>query len=468
VPAHYSPERRTALVLTGTGADGAYHAGVLRALDETGVKVDLVAARGMGALGAVLYAIDGAERLWEPRGVWRGTTPQTFYRWSWPFRGLGWLAVAVALVLVAPLAVALGVSVVYPVALALGMAGLQTGAKVAEAAMRGMGAAFAPGALPTWVPRIVAALVAAGFVAAVVGVAIRWWRAPRRRSARRPALWSLLGAPLDGSRAVTAAPAALWHILRGGAVLQRPDARDLSRRYADLLTENLGHPGFRELIIVAHDLDARRDVVFGLLKDPYRRAHFAATTTSALRRAEAHDLAGVARDHLVDALGAALSPAPFSEPWLVTFAADTYWRGESHRVADRPAALGRVVEEVAMAGVDQVILVSAAAEPLGPHELRPTRPDGLGRIGESLAAEEAAALRDALAHLRDRFRWTCTIRPAHNPVRPLDLGGAFDERSDRLQPLDELMERGYEDAYRQFIDPMVGASGEALKQEREQ
>ena len=37
----YSPHVRTALVLTGTGTAGAYHAGVLRALHEAGVKIDL-------------------------------------------------------------------------------------------------------------------------------------------------------------------------------------------------------------------------------------------------------------------------------------------------------------------------------------------------------------------------------------------------------------------------------------------
>ena len=38
----YSPERRTAVVFAGTGAHGAYHAGVLRALEEAGVKLDRV------------------------------------------------------------------------------------------------------------------------------------------------------------------------------------------------------------------------------------------------------------------------------------------------------------------------------------------------------------------------------------------------------------------------------------------
>ena len=57
-----------------------------------------------------------------------------------------------------------------------------------------------------------------------------------------------------------------------------------------------------------------------------------------------------------------------------------------------------------------------------------------------------------------------TIRPVHNPVGPFDFTGGFDDRSDRRQALDELMSRGYEDAYRQFIDPVVGASGERVGQ----
>ena len=50
----YSTRLRTALVLTGSGTAGAYHAGVLRALHEAGVKIDLVAGRGVGAVGALL------------------------------------------------------------------------------------------------------------------------------------------------------------------------------------------------------------------------------------------------------------------------------------------------------------------------------------------------------------------------------------------------------------------------------
>ena len=67
------------------------------------------------------------------------------------------------------------------------------------------------------------------------------------------------------------------------------------------------------------------------------------------------------------------------------------------------------------------------------------------------------AVRDAVAAQAPRFEGVFVIRPPHNPVGPFDFGGAFDERSDRFQRIDELMDRGYEDAYRQFIEPVVGA-----------
>ena len=116
-PEGYSPERRTALVLSGTGADGAYHAGVLRALHETGIKVDLIGGRGVGALGAVLHAIDGAARLWEPGGVWRAHGASAIYRWRWPFRWLHGLVLALLGVLAIPLVILLGIAAMYPVAM---------------------------------------------------------------------------------------------------------------------------------------------------------------------------------------------------------------------------------------------------------------------------------------------------------------------------------------------------------------
>ena len=71
-------------------------------------------------------------------------------------------------------------------------------------------------------------------------------------------------------------------------------------------------------------------------------------------------------------------------------------------------------------------------------------------------------MRDALESVGSRFDSVYVIQPTHNAIGALDLSGAYDEASARRQDLSELMERAYEDAYRQFIEPVIGASGEQL------
>ena len=73
-----------------------------------------------------------------------------------------------------------------------------------------------------------------------------------------------------------------------------------------------------------------------------------------------------------------------------------------------------------------------------------------------MAAAETSVVRDAIGSHKKRFNGLFLIQPAHNPIGPLDFDGTYDERSDRYQSLGELMDRGYEDAYRQFIEPVVG------------
>jgi hypothetical protein len=81
-----------------------------------------------------------------------------------------------------------------------------------------------------------------------------------------------------------------------------------------------------------------------------------------------------------------------------------------------------------------------------------------------VVAAEAAGLRDAIVMARLRFDGVYVITPTHNQIGPFDFGGAYDPASDRQDTLAELMHHGYEDAYRQFIEPVVGASGEQLVQ----
>jgi hypothetical protein len=453
------------LLFTGTGADGVYHAGAMRALQEAGVKLDLVGGRGIGAIAAVLAAVDGGSQLWDTGGFWRSPAVATFYQWRWPFMVLRWLGVALLAVLAVPAAVILLGLAVYPFALLLGMAGLAVGAYFVEGFVWTLGQAFSPPALPTWIPRLAALISTAGLATLGVGAWMAWLRSPLYRRSTGSRLWTLLGSPVDASPAIHHAIETVWRLLKGGAAIKTPEADDLSRRYAELLAENLGQPGFRELLLVVHDVDATRDLVFGLIRDPYRRMLFPSPGgVSSARRAEAQDLSTGTQGFLADVLAAALTLPGVSEARLLRFAPDSYWRGETHRMTDRPASIGRLLEEAAAAGAEQVLIVSATADPPGAHELRPARLDGLGRVGEQIVSAEAAALSDAVRHLHHRFQGLYLIRPSHNPIRPLDMNGAYDEKSDRVQSLGELMERGYEDTYRQFIEPFLGASGERITQ----
>lgn len=423
----YSPERRTALVLCGTGAQGAYQAGALRALQEAGVKIDVMAGQGVGAGAAALAAIDGAARLWDADGIWRGVAARALYRWKWPLRAAGWLALLLVSILAASF-----LFLVFKLPIDPGV--------------------FLAATL---------AVVAVLLLVLAAGVAIAQRQVQARRTAGGAWWWRLLGAPLDADAAYEAFAGSLWQLIRGASHTVRPGGAGVGRRYADVLSDNLGQPGFCELMIVATDLDARRDVVGALLREPYRH-EFVAPRPDRERRSEAIDLAGVGRDHAFDLVAAGLTPPIGCDPYMMTFAVDSYWRGETHRVCDRPGAVSRLLEELAAAGVSQAIIVSGVAAPAPPHRLSVPRMEVRHRLGEFLAASESAALRDAIEMARLRFDSVYLICPAHNPIGAFDFAGAHDEASDRWQDLAELTDRAYEDAYHQFIEPVVGASGEQL------
>jgi hypothetical protein len=282
------------------------------------------------------------------------------------------------------------------------------------------------------------------------------------RIARGPFWWRVVRPPLSSASIVEHCWHVMWDLVRGAAALKQPAPEELGRRYVEMLADNLGQPGFRELLISVHDVDAHRDLVFALVSESRRRDLVRRSTSDAAdsRRAEVFDLAGVAREYLPDALAAALS-VPMATDWrAVTFAPDAYWRGETHRLCDRAGSLIRIVDELIDLGVEQIVLVSAAPESPGPHALARPRLDARARLGEFVQSSEAAILRDATTTTGGVRMFT--IRPAHNPIGPFDFAGGFDDRSHRPQGLGELMNRGYEDAYHQFIEPVVGASGERV------
>ena len=458
----YSPHRRTAVIFCGTGAHGAYHAGVLRALQEAGVRIDIACGHSVGAATAMLAAIDGAGRLWDDGGVWRSRAPSRFYGWKPLILSTGWIAALLIVVLLSPVLALAGGMLVLAAGFLVTLVGLtNAGAELNRTASTALQLALAPENLPTIVPRLAMVVVAALVVAASAGVFIAQWRAPLRRQSQGAWWWRLIGAPLEATTIRTAFASAIGELIRGATAAHRSEPGGVGRRYAEALAENLGQPGFRELVLVVTDVDARRDLVAALVSEPFRR-EFLTPRVGRDRRAEVLDLTGPDRDHALDVLASALTPPLVCDPALIKFSGDSLWRGETHRFCDRPDAVYRLIEEAAMAGAAQAIIVSAVAPRTGAHTLRPPRLDLKNRFGDFMMASEAAAIRDAIETARLGFDSVYVIRPAHNPVGPFDFEGAYDEASDRKVVLAELIDEGYVDAYRQFIDPIVGASGEAL------
>ena len=151
------------------------------------------------------------------------------------------------------------------------------------------------------------------------------------------------------------------------------------------------------------------------------------------------------------------------QPHACGFAAEA--SGAASRIAcrSRRPASARLLEEAAAAGVEQLILVVTPRPSrrrrtrLRPPAIRRARP-----VGEQLASTESAACADAVAHLQHaHFHAVFVIRPdaqsgaAARSRRRRTTSGPIARTS-----LAELIERGYEDAYRLFIEPVLGAAGE--------
>jgi hypothetical protein len=269
--------------------------------------------------------------------------------------------------------------------------------------------------------------------------------------------WRLLGSPLDATEPRTTLVEALWALVRGASKDPRPAAAEIGRRYVDVLADNFGQPGFHEVLVAVHDLDGRRDVVGAVLAGPARGRFEARVRGAQPRAAEVVDFMGPQRDLMADFLMGALCLPIANDPHTVQFPADSFWRGERHRLCDRPEIVARLIDELANVGVEQVLLVSPAAPSALPHGMRGRPIDLRARIGELVRSIETSALQDACAAAATRFSGVFVVRPSHNPIGPFDFVETYDETSDRRRSVTDLMEQGYADAYRLFIEPVVAA-----------
>jgi hypothetical protein len=460
--ASYSPRLRTALVLTGAGTAGAYQAGVIRALSEAGTKIDLIGAHGPGIANACIASVDGGQKLGEPGSPWASATLLKSYRWRAGLRAAAWGVIIALATLLLPLVVLVVAAMFYAASLLAGLVSLETvAAWLISAYSQTLGILFNPPILPTVVPRLVvlSLLVTAGIL---VGA---WFRARRARPSRRRVSggvwWQLVGAPIDAGEPASTLVDAVWTMVRGAATGQAPANADVGRRYVELLSDNFGQPGFCEVVVAVHDLDARRDLAFAVIPDS-RSASFAERRpVGGVREAEAVNLIAAMRDYVADLIAAGAELPGVTAGRSLTFPADHYWQGETHRLTDRAELVHRLIDEVLALGAEQIILVSAAPPPGVPHAIGPRPIDLKGRAGEWQRSIETAVIDDAIAHAATRFSGVFVVRPAHNAIGPFQFQGAYDESSDRQRASADLVRQGYDDANRLFVEPVL-ASGDRV------
>ena len=459
----YSPRFRTAVLLCGAGTAGVYQAGVLKALHEAGIKIDLVAGHGPGAANALGAAIDGGARLWDSSGPWSSGALSRAYRWRSALR-VFWFGLAVtAVVLLSPLIVMLAAALFYAAGMLAALLNFTNASQwLVGVYQRTVEILFDPPILPTIIPRAVV-LTLLIVVGVLVFSAVR--ALMQEKSRRRVAggfWWRLVGAPLAADEPGRILASTLWTLVRGASAQPAPEFGDIGRRYVEVLTDNLGQPGFREVLIGVHDLDGRRDLVGAVLAPAGRGRFEPRRRGGGPREAETVDFTGPQRDLVVDFVMGAVRLPVATAPWPVAFAADSYWRGERHHICDRPELGLRLLDEAANVGAEQIVLVSPAPAPAAPHGLR-SRPANLrSRIGDSVRSVETAAFDDLCQAALGRFSGVFVVRPLHNPIGPFDFDGVYDEASDRRATLSELMKQGYDDAYRCFIEPVV-AAGEKIE-----
>jgi hypothetical protein len=162
--------------------------------------------------------------------------------------------------------------------------------------------------------------------------------------------------------------------------------------------------------------------------------------------------------------------------------------GETHRLAESSLVGGSGLQEALAAGAEQVILVSASPEQAG---LRPRRRGGRALFDATLAALERQALENDLLAAERINRMVQTlghaaedgarawqdpatgrvarefalyvVRPVSRALGPLELDGEVDPATEVAQTLSDLQEQGYRDAYRLFVEPVVGAAPEPAR-----
>jgi len=479
----YAPKRRTALVLAGSGTSGAYHAGVLKALDESGTKVDVLVGSGAGAIAAAYGAVAGGAKLYGAGGFWDGVSTAVFLRLRPALRVLLAILVVTATVFLLPLALALLAGVAFPFALLADV--------FAPGFVSRMLAQYGPQAESLRSAYVVGLAVPAF---ALAGLSCGYLAVSYLRQRRRFA--EGFESPLDPSPGRRRLARGLWEIARSSALsVGAPTPIEIGRRYVALAADNLGQPGFRELIVRAADLDTGGSLALVLLEDAPRAAFLKARSRDSRRLPGGApgvvDLRAPGYDTLFfEAVASGLLPPGTAPISRVTFPKGGPHAGETHRLADAALVAGCGIAEALAAGAEQVIVATAVPE----KPSLPLRRRGPRATAEALAAtlerqavenDLGAAQRinrmvETLGHTTNEGRraWEdpatgrqyrdfglYVIRPERRELGPLEFDGAEHPGTEVRETAHDLLEQGYRDAYRMFIEPVLGAAPVAHREE---
>ncbi|HSD27766.1 MAG TPA: hypothetical protein VLL75_10725, partial [Vicinamibacteria bacterium] len=186
---------------------------------------------------------------------------------------------------------------------------------------------------------------------------------------------------------------------------------------------------------------------------------------------------------LFDAVVTGLMPAVGAPLRRVAFPKGGLHAGEVHRLCDASLVGGAGISEALAAGAEQVIVASGvpAEAPLPPRRrgLRARFDATLGALERGAVdrdlqgAERINRMVETLGHRTEdggrawqdpatgrtyRAFTLYVVRPERRPLGPLELDGARDPATEVLATPADILEQGYRDAYRMFVEPVVGAS----------
>lgn len=455
--------QRTAVVFAGSGAAGAYHAGVLKALDAAGVRIDLMVGSGVGVLAAAFGAAASGPMLYGDDGLWRKVSSRDVFRLRPGLRALRALGLVALFAFLVPALLTLLFGLLLPLFLAVDLARPGFMAEVLRAV-----AALAPGLRLFFVFALAAPTFFGLLFLLFRGVAVLRVSGRRAGEALESAI-DLSGIEADVARRLFEAargPAS------GGA---GPDLQEAGRLVAGLVAENRGQPGFRGLVLRAVDLDGEEPLVVKVGADDPNGLPGGGP--------EAIDMGDPAAAFLLgEVTGTAFRVLPHAAPRRVRLPKQGAHGGEVRRIAEATLAGGAGIAEAISFGADRVIVVTAVAE----EEGRPSERRGLRALaGAVLALQERRAIEAEIAHTERLNRIIETVghqrstgqrewqdpltgrryrpvtlhvvRPRRPLLRPLDLDGAVDPANEVETAVADWMDEGERDAHRCFLEEALGA-----------